>query len=129
VIYVHPVLGALSIALLIWVGLQGLRARHSKPYAGPARQRHARWVPWIFGAIVASLLTGMASALWLRDDLAVAASWHFWLGLITVGALGLNASLWWLENGEQAAFMHRWLGLVVLFLAFIQGSLGLGLLP
>jgi len=129
VIYVHPVLGAVSIALLVWIGLQGLRGAHATRYAPAARQRHTRWVPWIYAAIFASWVTGVVSALWLRADLSLAGSWHFWLGLATVVLLGLNASIWWMKNRELAAGLHRWIGLIALGLAAVQGSLGLGLLP
>jgi hypothetical protein len=129
VIYVHPVLGAVSVGLLIWIGLQGLRGRHPKGYAGPARRRHATWVPWIYGGICLSLVTGMASTAWLREDLGFAASRHFWLGWATALALGMNAALWWMKNLERAARLHRWLGIGALILAAIQAALGLGLLP
>jgi hypothetical protein len=129
VIYVHPVLGAVSVALLIWIGLQGLRGRHPRGYAASARRRHERWVPWIYAGICLSLVTGMASTAWLRTDLGFASSPHFWLGCVTVLVLGLNAALWKLRDVARAARLHRWLGIGALMLAALQAALGLGLLP
>jgi len=128
-IYVHPVLGALSVGLLVWVGLQGLRGRHPKPYAVVAHARHDRWVRWIYAAILASLLTGMASTFWLREDLDLAGSPHFWLGCATAAILTVNWALWQLKDRQRSATLHRWLGIVALMMASVQAALGLGLLP
>ena len=128
-IYVHPILGAVSVGLLVWIGLQGLRARHPKAYAIDARARHRRWVYLIYAGILGSLATGMLSTAWLRDDLDFAGSPHFWIGCATAGTLGLNWAVWQLSDPVRAALLHRWIGLLALMMATLQAALGLGLLP
>ncbi len=128
-IYVHTVVGGISVALLVWIGMQGLRSRHPRPYAEASRARHERWAKWIYGAILLSMVTGMLSTVLLRADLDFADSRHFWLGGATVIILGLNGGVWHMMDTERAAPLHRWIGLMALGLAGVQAALGLSLLP
>jgi hypothetical protein len=76
-------------------------------------------------------LSGLASTLWLRDDLQPGASFHFRTG--TVMALLLTGS--WLtaramEQGNRPArAIHPWLGAAAALLAAAQAVTGLRITP
>lgn len=128
-VYVHPILGILTVLLVGWLAIHGLRARHAAPYALGSRRRHGRWALRIFGLWAATLATGLASTALLRDDLPAARSAHF--GVACVGFL-LFASAWWLSRNLAAPWarrVHPWVGLGGLATALALAVLGMRLLP
>ena len=133
-IYGHPLLATVSVLLAFLVYRDGfaqrkLRLRRVQPPEG-SRARHVKWGPWSTGLMVASALTGLASAVWLRN-------WEF-LGKLH-GKLALVTTLmfvimWWLGRrlvkGERSlANTHGIIGVLSLFAAGLTAVLGISLLP
>jgi hypothetical protein len=128
--WLHPVLGAVAVALTCWVATQGLRARHRARYAPAARAHHRRWASTAFVLVLASAVLGTLSVRLLRSDLTPAASWHFRTGwgaaaLMTLGALTSRS----LPKGATARRVHPWLGLLALAAAVLGAVLGIDMLP
>ena len=129
-VYLHPALGAPAVTLLLWAGMQGLRARHRARYAGPARVFHRRLTPWMYGLVISAAVTGMASVAWLRDDLGEEANAHMVVGwtvaaLLTVAAVTSKR----LSVDARAKRLHPWLGLIAMLLGVVGALLGIRLLP
>lgn len=125
-VYLHPVLGALAAASLVWLSVLGLRSRHRAAYAREARATHRRFAWWIYGAIVLSAVGGTASVLLLRDDLDLGTA-HFWTGWATVALMTAGAIT--SRRLPAARQYHLGLGLGALVLALAGVALGFRLLP
>ena len=69
VLYGHPILGGVTIALAAWTGALGLRSRLPLRRAPALRVAHARLAPWVLALAVASWPCGATTTWWLRDDL------------------------------------------------------------
>lgn len=129
-VWIHPALGALTVATFVWLGLQGLAARKRRKDAPAARARHRRYSRAVFVAMVVVAVGGSATVARLRDDLEPGRSLHFWLGW---GTVLLGAALAW--SGPQvpadpdARRIHPLLGAFALAGAAITAALGMGLLP
>src|SRR5262245_55757331 len=84
--------------------------------------RHARPGRSLLCLVVPIWWSGVASTLWLRDDLELAASPHFRIGtaiaaLLTASAMTARA----MERGSvQARKIHPWLGAAAALLAAAQ---------
>src|SRR5437867_3301957 len=89
--YIHPVIGGLTIAFLLYVGSLGLRARNDRRRARQLLAQHARLAPWMYGFVVASWIGGLVSAWQLRHDLDLGASTHLRIGVALVLALSGSA--------------------------------------
>lgn len=128
--WLHPIGGAFGAALVLWIGTQGLRARHRAGYAPGARATHSRFAPYVYGLVVAVACVGTASVVLLRPDLEPASSVHFWTlwsvvvvltgSLLTTRAFGVR---------PDARRVHAWLGVVAMIAIAIGAVLGLGMLP
>jgi hypothetical protein len=129
-VYVHPILGILTVVLVCWLAIHGLRARHPAAYAPDSRRLHNRASRWILGLWALTLSAGWASTALLRDDLPAGRTAHFvvaWVGL------ALFTTSWWLSRrfGRSPASrrVHPWLGLGGVGCALVLAILGMGLLP
>lgn len=129
-IWIHPVLGASAVILLVWLGAQGLRSRHKRSYAAQARTRHRKVSRWAFVLLVTAAIAGTASVYFLRSDLRPTGSFHFWLGW---GACLLAGALAWsgpqVPTDPDAKQLHPLFGGLAMITAVIAATLGLGLLP
>jgi hypothetical protein len=129
-IYLHPVLGALAVAAFLWIGTQGIRSRHARSYAPKSRAFHRRYAKVALILIVLAALGGTASVAFLRDDLKLSGSLHFWLGW---GVATMASTLAWtgsqLGQDPDARRIHPALGYVALAVGALTFTFGLGLLP
>lgn len=127
---VHPALGALTIALTVWVMTRGLTARSGTRQATAARRTHRRWAPWVFALMVGSGVSGTASTIWLRPDLTVGETWHLavgWGSILIMGVAGLLTRGFTRDPRLRA--VHPWIGVIAAIAAIVQGFLGIELLP
>jgi hypothetical protein len=129
--YLHPLSGAVVLALLVYVGSLGLQLRTARRDRAARAARHARWARAAYVAVLLSWLAGAGSVLAGRDDLALAASLHFRTGtalalLLTGSALTARA----MERGAMGARdWHPWLGAAAVLLAAAHAAAGLRLTP
>ncbi len=129
--YLHPISGALVLALLVYVGSLGLKLRAARRDRAALAARHARWARVTYIAVLLSWLAGVFSVLLGREDLTFAASLHFRSGtalalLLTGSALTGRA----MERGaEGARDWHPWLGAAAVLLAAAHAASGLRLTP
>jgi hypothetical protein len=133
-IYGHPLLATVSVFLAFVVFSDGfaqrkLRLRRVQPPEG-SRARHVKLGPWSMALMVASALTGMASALWLREWKWLA-TFHGKLAIVTTLMFVI---MWWLGRklvaGErERANTHGILGVLSLFAMGLTAVLGISLLP
>jgi hypothetical protein len=129
--YLHPVVGAAVLALLLYVGLLGIQLRGAPRERARLAARHERLGLLTYGALLISWLGGVASTAFDRADLDVAASLHFRSG--TALALLLTGS--WLtaramrRGGREARDWHPWLGAAAVLLAAAHVAAGLRLTP
>ncbi|NOY27631.1 MAG: DUF4079 family protein, partial [Oligoflexia bacterium] len=114
-VWLHPVLGILAVLLILWTGMAGLSARQRDPSAPAKRRLHHRFAP------VAGLLAGLAAVagtltvIFVRDDLDVAASWHFRAGwLCVLLATGSWFSSRQLHQRPGRRRLHPWIGLALM---------------
>ena len=129
-LYVHPVAGLVTTALIAWAATLGLRSRRARPDALAARRRHRVVAPTVFALVVGNWLGGLFVVWWLEPDLDPAASGHFTVGTLIVALLGLGALLSrWVPTDARARAIHPILGASALLLAGVQIFLGLQILP
>jgi hypothetical protein len=129
-IYLHPVLGGCAVALMLWLGAQGIRARHPRPYAPASRRRHRAVGKTSMVLVVLAACTGAASVHFLRSDLELSRSLHFWLG---TGAALCMAGLAWtgpqIHQDPDSKRLHPVMGWTALVVGALTATLGMGLLP
>ncbi len=129
--YLHPLLGAGVVALLIYTGVLGLRGRGPQRDHQAGRARHVRWAYRAYVAVLLTWLTGAASTAFGRPDLDFAASLHFRTATLLVALLtgsALTARL--MRRGTTAAReWHPWLGAAAMLLAALHAAAGLRLAP
>ena len=127
--YVHPVIGALTVGLLVYVGSLGLRARSDRRRVRQLLAQHARLAPILYALILVSWAAGVVSTWLLRRDLELAASPHFRIGILLV--LALSGS--WLTSRLMARTgmraIHPWFGAAAMLLAAAQVFFGLQITP
>lgn len=129
-LYLHPVAGLVTTALVAYAASLGLRARRSRRDAGLARRRHRRVAPVVYGLVVANWLAGLGVVWWLEPDLDPAASGHFTVGTLIVLLLTAGALLSFrVPTDPRARAVHPILGATALLLAGVQVFLGLQILP
>ena len=129
-IWLHPIGGAFAASMLIWIGLQGLRARHRARYAAGARVLHAKYAPWAYGLVATVAVVGTTAVILLRPDLSPAGSWHFWVlwtvvGLLTASTLSSRR----FAGHPDARRLHAWIGIGAMVVIAVGAALGLGMLP
>lgn len=129
--YLHPATGALTLALLVYVGSLGLKLRTARRDRAAIGARHARWARLTYVAVLLSWLAGVLSIVLGRQDLTLGASLHFRTG--TALALFLTGSALTgraMERGSRnARDWHPWLGAAALLLAAAHAASGLRLTP
>ena len=129
-VYVHPVLGVLTVALMLLLGMQGLRSTHRAAYAVGARRGHRRLSWWVFGLGLVTLTLGFATTALLREDLDVAGTMHMLAALGFVALMAANAVLsqrfvaW-----SSARAAHKVVGLLLMASGVAVALLGMRLLP
>ncbi len=127
--YLHPVSAGLLVALLLYVGSLGLRARSDPRRALHHLTRHARLAPIMFGLMLIGWLAGVGSTYLWRPDLRIAASPHFRIGLALVTALSAAAlSSRWITR-PWVRDVHPWFGAAAMLLAVAQVFFGLQITP
>ncbi|MCB9779955.1 MAG: DUF4079 family protein [Alphaproteobacteria bacterium] len=128
--WIHPALGLVAVLLVLWGGWQGLTARGRRPEAPAARRRHRRLGPAAAVTCTLALVGGIASVLWLRDDMDLAATWHFRTGIATA-ALAVVAWVlsWQLHRHPSRKALHPWVGIALMGAALATFFLGLEHLP
>jgi hypothetical protein len=129
--YLHPIAGSLALLLLVYVASLGLRMRTRPRERAGVGPLHARWGRRVLYLVCAIWLSGLASTLWVRDDLEAGTSFHFRIGtamaLLLAGS-GLSARA--MENGNRRArAIHPWLGAAAALLAAAQAVTGLRITP
>jgi hypothetical protein len=127
--YIHPVLGALSLALLGYVGSLGLRARNDPRRARQYLRRHARLAPWMYACILASWCAGFASTWLLRRDLELGASTHLRIGAALVVAVSAGALSSRHMDRDTIRSLHPWFGVAAMLLAAAHVFFGLQITP
>lgn len=129
--YLHPITGALVLALLLYVGALGLKLRTARRNRAALAARHARVARGTYVAVLLSWAAGVVSVLFGRDELALATSLHFRSGtllalLLTASALTARA----MDRGHAGARdWHPWFGGAALLLAAAHAATGLRLTP
>ncbi len=127
--YLHPLLGAVAALLAVYVGMQGLYGRMRRADAPERRGAHRRLAP-IAGLLVwGAAVGGVLSVAWMRDDLDVAGSAHFWAGSAVAAAMAVGALSSSLRPGSRTQPWHGGLGAVTMLAAVLTLMMGLGLLP
>lgn len=129
--YLHPIAGGLVLLLLVYAASLGLRLRTHPRERARVGPLHARLGRAVLTLVLAMWISGLASTVWLRDDLQAGASFHFRIGsaiaLLLVGSW-LTARA--LERGSlQARAIHPWLGAAAALLAAAQAVTGLRITP
>ncbi|MDX2169245.1 MAG: DUF4079 family protein [Deltaproteobacteria bacterium] len=130
-IYLHPLAGIATLALLLYVGLLGLQLRQAKRDRAALGQRHARLANVVYWAVLASWVGGVATTALDRRDLGIAASLHFRSGTLLVLLLSGSAlTARALRRGNrEAREWHPWLGVAAVLLAALHLVAGLRLTP
>ncbi len=128
-VYAHPVSGAVTIALLGYVGSLALRSRSDRRRASQLLARHARLARISYGMVLAVWASGVFSTWMLRRDSAVMESGHFRVGGVLVIVLtGSALSSRWMAKSSIRA-VHPWLGASAILIAAAQVFFGLQILP
>jgi hypothetical protein len=127
--YVHPILAALTLALLAYTASLSLRARNDRRRRALWLQRHAKIAPWMFAAVAGTWLAGVAITWATRPPAELATSAHFraGCGLVAVLAAGALSARW--MNVRWVRDVHPWFGVAALLLGAVQVVFGLQLLP
>jgi len=129
--YVHPVLGAIVLALLVYVASLGLRLRKARRGRAQLAALHARLAPWAYAGVLVSWAAGLLSSWLLREDLEVATTLHLRSGLLIAVLLSASAlTARSLKRGSSTAReIHPWLGAAAALLAAVQAVTGLRIMP
>src|SRR5690348_15914448 len=123
--YLHPAAGALTIALLAYVGSLGLRARSDRRRARQLLACHARLAPFMYALLIGSWAAGFLSTWWLRSDLELGTSTHLRIGALLVLTLSGGAlTSRWMRHPHIRA-VHPWFGVGAILLAAAQVFFGL----
>jgi hypothetical protein len=125
--YLHPISGALVLALLVYVGSLGLSLRTARRNRAALAARHARWARVAYIGVMLSWLAGLLSVGLGRHDLSLAASLHFrsatLLALLLTGSALTGRAI---ERGNtNARDWHPWLGGAAVLLAAAHAVAGL----
>ncbi len=133
-IYLHPLLGTVSLLLAFLVFRDGFAQRKQRlrriPAPASTRVRHIKLGPVTAALFCLSWIIGLCSAVLLRKWEPLA-TFHGKLALLTTL---LFLIMWWLgrrlvANEKHLAGTHGILGLFALFAGGLTGVLGISLLP
>lgn len=127
--YLHPISAGLLVALLVFVGSLGLRARKQPRQAAALLASHARWAPVVLVLAVVSWIGGTLSTLWFRPDLEVGTSAHFRIGCVMVAMLVAGGVTSRRMNDARVRMLHPFLGAAAILLAAAQVFFGLQITP
>lgn len=128
--WIHPGIGFVAVGVAVRAAGLGLRARRPGRRAPVARAAHRRVTPWLYGLMLVTWGSGLASVEWLRDDLDEAASGHYTVGCAIVALLTLAALLSRrVPTDPRARLVHPMVGAVAVLLAGVQVFLGLQIMP
>jgi hypothetical protein len=127
--YIHPISAALTLVLLAYVGVLGLRSRTDRRHAREHLRRHARLGPLVYALVLAGWVGGVASTWLLRRELELGESAHFRIGSALVLALsGSLLSSRWVHRAAVRT-SHPWFGAAAMLLAAAQIFFGLQITP
>lgn len=129
--YLHPVAGGLVLLLLVYAASLGLRMRTRPRERARVGPRHARIGRAVMLLVVLIWLSGVASTVWLRDDLPPGSSFHFRIGsAMTLLLMGSWLTARAIEHGNaRSRAIHPWLGAAAVLLAAAQAVTGLRITP
>jgi len=128
--YLHPIVGAISLILLVYLAVLGFNARSRPRRRGELLARHARLAPYVYVLVLLSWCGGALSTTFLRGDLSFASTFHFRLGCASVALLtGSALSAQWMERYPWARELHPWFGGAAVLLAAAQAVTGLRITP
>lgn len=128
-VYVHPIAGGITIALLLYSGGLGLRARNRRRGKAEILRRHSRIAPVAFVLNAVSWVGGILSMWLLRPEMELAASMHVRLGTALVVVLAAAFVCSRRMGSETIRNLHAALGSVALLLAVAQIFYGLQITP
>jgi len=127
--HVHPIAGALVIALLVYVGSLGLRARADRRHARDLLIRHVRLARIMYPLMLVTWVFGLASTWLWRPDLQVWPTTHFRFGVALVAVLSLAALTSRSMHRPTVRTIHPWIGAAAMLLAAAQVFFGLQITP
>jgi uncharacterized membrane protein len=127
--HLHPIVGAVLVVLLLYVGALGLRARTDHRRARTLLARHARLAWIMYPLMLASWVAGVLSTWLLRPDLELWHTTHLRFGVLLVLALsGAALTSRWMRHPQVRA-IHPWFGAAAMLLAAAQAFFGLQITP
>ena len=127
--YVHPICGALVLALLSYVASLAARSLNDPRNAASWRARHARLAPWVAAAVFATGVLGLLTTWLLRPKLHVGESGHFRVVaalLVLVSASAFSSR--WMDRSTVRA-VHPWFGVAAVLVAAAVFFFGLQITP
>lgn len=129
--YLHPIFGGAVVLMLAYAASLGLRMRAQPRERARLAAWHARVAAVTYWLMLASWISGMASTIWLRNDLGAAESLHFRLGSAIVLLLSGSAltARWMTRGAPQLRDLHPWLGVAAALLAAAHTVAGLRITP
>lgn len=127
--YIHPVVGGIVIAGLLYVASLGLRARNDRRRAAMLLDRHSRLAPVMYALALISWLGGVASTWWWRRDLELFTSAHFRIGCAMTACLTAGWFTSLLIRQPWSRSLHPWFGVAAVLLAAAQVFFGLQITP
>jgi hypothetical protein len=127
--HLHPIAGAVLIALLLYTGSLGLRARSDRRRARALLTQHVALARILYPLMLVSWVFGLASTWLLRPDLQLWGTVHLRVGVGLVIALsgGWLTARW--MHLPQVRLIHPWLGAAAMLLAAAQVFFGLQITP
>ena len=128
-VYIHPLIATLALALLAHTASFAVRSRNDRRYRSLFLVRHSYIAPTMYVTILVAWSSGLLSTWLLRPPEELAASGHFKVGTAFVVVLTLSLiTSRWIENRTIRA-IHPWIGALALLLSAAQAFFGLQLLP
>lgn len=131
--FVHPVVGALVVALSTWIMTRGLVTLQGGKHGNKARRSHKKWAPWAFWGMLLAVTLGTLTTAFVRDDLELARAeggYHFWLGWLATGLMGIAwLAIRYRKGRPWLRKVHPWLGGIAVAIVLVQMLLGFELLP
>lgn len=127
--YVHPVLGALVLALLGYVASLAARSRSDRRNSARFRALHGRLAPWVAGAVLFTGTLGVLTTWLLRPKLHLGESGHFRVAValtLLVGASTLSSRY---IDRDVVRAIHPWFGVASLLVAVAVVFFGLQITP
>jgi hypothetical protein len=127
--YIHPLTAVFIVAVLVYTGSLGLRARSDRRRAPQYLRLHARLGPPVFVLVLLAWLSGVLSTWLLRSGLELGASSHMRIGMLLVVVLTGVFVTSRVMREPVVRLIHPWLGAAVMLLAAAQVFFGLQITP